>query len=211
MSYAMSIFASKAAFEKLGLQQVAPSTALMYQDCYICENPLNVSAHTALTDAHHSAVRISVCGHMYGKHCLEAWLHTGNTCPICKRMLFEGSSHSLTQYDINGMVRALRRSVDGERALLAIARLMGRQGFERAQQRRNYEQEAAVRVARSRSDFLDDEDLYTSSGGGSSDMDKEEGDEEEGDDEEGDDEEGDDDFEMEGKDNGVALGKDEEL
>jgi hypothetical protein len=146
--YTMSIFATKAAFEELGLQQVAPLAALMYHDCYICKNPLNVSTHTALTDAHHAAVRIGVCGHMHGKHCLEAWLHTGSTCPICKRMLFEGSSHALTQNDINGVVRALRRWVDGERALLAIARLMGKQEFERAQQRRNYEQEAAAREAR---------------------------------------------------------------
>lgn len=209
---AMSIFASKAAFEELGLQQMAPSTALMYHDCYICENPLNVSTHTALTDAHHAAVRIGVCGHMLGKHCLEAWLHTGNTCPICKRMLFEGSSHSLTQSDINGVVRALRRWVDGERALLAIARLMGKQEFERAQQRRNYEQEAAAREARSQLDFLNDEDLYTSSGEESFDMDDEEEDKEEGDD--SDFETEDEDVSIDGEDDdgdGVALDEDEEL
>ena len=127
----MSIFASKAAFEELGLQQMAPSTALMYHDCYICENPLNVSTHTALTDAHHAAVRIGVCGHMLGKHCLEAWLHTGNTCPICKRMLFEGSSHSLTQSDINGVVRpfddrlVLRAVIERAEARRAAADLPG--------------------------------------------------------------------------------------
>lgn len=206
----MSIFATKAAFEELGLQQVAPLAALMYHDCYICKNPLNVSTHTALTDAHHAAVRIGVCGHMHGKHCLEAWLHTGSTCPICKRMLFEGSSHALTQNDINGVVRALRRWVDGERALLAIARLMGKQEFERAQQRRNYEQEAAAREARLQSDFLNDEDLYTSSGEESFDMDEEDDDEEDGDD--SDFEMEDEDVSMDGEDDDdVALDEDEEL
>lgn len=68
----MSTFASKSAFAELDLETVNPSCAQMYQDCYICNSPLNINVNTTATDKHHAAVRIGVCGHMHGQECLSA-------------------------------------------------------------------------------------------------------------------------------------------
>lgn len=164
----MSIFAGKAAFMQLGLEQVAPTNGLIYQDCYICKHPLDVNIHAATSEEHHSAVRIGVCSHMYGKECLAAWLDTGNSCPICRRMLFKASSHSLQQSDINSVARSLGRYVGKARIMSAIARLVGKQELESARLRRDHEKEAReaqVKEAQSRQDAsLDDGDWYPSSG-----------------------------------------------
>jgi|SRR5690242_429654 len=132
----MTVFATKAIFMQLGVEQVAPSTAHMYQDCYICKDPLNVNIHTAATDAHHQAVRISVCGHMHGQECLAAWLDTGNSCPTCKRMLFGATGRSISNFDIEKLLQVLRHRFGEARAISAIARLMKKQERERAQLRR---------------------------------------------------------------------------
>jgi hypothetical protein len=96
----MVVFADKAAFTALGLEAITPSATHLSQDCYICTHPLDVtptSTPTSFTLAHatthlrrpHAAVRIISCSHMHGAQCLDAWLEVSNTCPICKRLLFE--------------------------------------------------------------------------------------------------------------------------
>ena len=165
----MTIFASKAAFMQLGLEQVTPSSAHMYQDCYICKDPLDVNIHKTASDAHHSAVRISVCGHMHGQECLAAWLDAGNSCPTCKRILFEASGLSFTQADISSVVHVLRRLVGEARVMSSIVRLTGKQELERAQLRRTHEEEAKdmeVKEAQSRQDSLLDDDEWMESGDG---------------------------------------------
>ncbi|KAF3051702.1 hypothetical protein E8E11_000096 [Didymella keratinophila] len=140
----MSIFASKAAFVGLGLEAVKPSSAHMYQDCFICKDPLDVNIHPTATDKHHEAVRIGVCGHMHGQECLSAWLDVGNTCPTCKQLLFENSGRGVSQSDINQVVNAMKRhyGVVGENlALAAIARIVGKQEAEQAQQQRIREED----------------------------------------------------------------------
>lgn len=36
------------------------------------------------------------CGHVFGQHCLEHWIieEGGNTCPVCRAVIYEGSSDS---------------------------------------------------------------------------------------------------------------------
>lgn len=146
---------------QLGVEKVAPSTAIMHQDCYICNNPLSVNAHATPTDAHHSAIRIGICGHLHGEECLAAWLHTGNTCPICKRMLFETPGHSLSQDDVNSVIRTMGPLVGEARVMSAIARLMGERDPEYLQLSRDYEEVGEVG---SRQDAeRNDEDWFLSS------------------------------------------------
>ncbi|KAJ4989693.1 hypothetical protein SVAN01_04723 [Stagonosporopsis vannaccii] len=151
----MTIFASKAVFMQLGVEQVMPSTAHMYQDCYICKDPLNVNVHTITTEAHHQAVRVSVCGHMYGQECLSAWLDVGNSCPTCKRMLFEATGRSISQADIDKVLRVLRRYCSEARAMSAIARLMEKQALERVQLRRTHEEDLEKTKAKEQSRLTD--------------------------------------------------------
>lgn len=152
----MAIFASKAAFMQLGVEQVAPSTAHMCQDCYICKKPLDVNIHTVATDAHHQAVRIGVCGHIHGQECLAAWLDAGNSCPTCKRMLFEATGRSVTQSDLNALVHFLRRRVGEARAMAAIARLKEKQDLDRARLRLTHEEDLRKTEAEQAELRLDD-------------------------------------------------------
>lgn len=162
----MTIFTSKSAFVELGLEVVAPSTAHMYQDCYICKDPLDVNIHTTASEMHHEAVRIRVCGHMHGQVCLTAWLDTGNSCPTCKRLLFENSGRGVSQSDINNVVHSLGRMVGEKRVMLAIARLVGKQELERAQLRRTQEEEQkkmkAKKVQAHQEDLMDDNEWMDS-------------------------------------------------
>lgn len=147
----MSIFASKAAFVELGLETVHPPGTHMYQDCHICKDPLDINIYTTATDKHHQAVRIGVCGHMHGQECLAAWLDVGNSCPTCKQPLFENSGRGVSQSDINHVVNAIKRryGVVGEKlATAAIARIVGKQGVEQAQQQRIREEEVKKLKAR---------------------------------------------------------------
>lgn len=162
----MTIFASKSAFVALGLEVVAPSTAHMYQDCYICKDPLDVNIHTTASEMHHEAVRIGVCGHVHGQVCLTAWLDTGNSCPTCKRLLFENSSRGASQSDISNVVHSLGRMVGEKRVMLAIARLVGKQELERAQLRRTQEEEQkkmkAKEVQAHQEDLMEDDEWMDS-------------------------------------------------
>ncbi|KAJ4381720.1 hypothetical protein N0V86_003085 [Didymella sp. IMI 355093] len=192
----MSILANKAAFVELGLEIIAPSSAHMYQDCHICKDPLSVNAHKTATDKHHTAVRIGVCGHMHGQECLLAWLDVSNSCPTCKRLLFEGSNRAVSQSDINNVVYSLRRLFGEKRVMAAIARLAGKREAEQAQQQRTREEEVKklkAKEIRAQNDLMDDDDWMNSDDG-----------EDFG-------EEDDEDFEMgdEDEDGGVAL--DEEV
>jgi hypothetical protein len=164
----MSIFADKAAFVELGLDVIAPSSAHMYQDCYICKDPLNVNVHTTATDKHHAAVRIGVCGHMHGQECLSAWLDVGNSCPTCKRLLFEGSNRAVSQSDINKVVYSLRHLFGEKRVMAAIARLAGKRVAEQAQQQRTREEEVKKLKAKeiqAQNNLMDDADWMNSDDG----------------------------------------------
>lgn len=199
----MSMFASKAAFVELGLETIKPSGAHMYQDCYICKDPLDVNLYTTATDKHHEAVRIGVCGHMHGQECLSAWLDVGNSCPTCKQLLFENSSRGVSQSDISHVVKTMKRrfGVYGEKlAKAAIARIVGKQEAEQVQQQRIREEEVKKlkdREAQAQhGNSLDDEDWMNDSDA------KEDFGEDFGEDEDGDFEMGDDEAEDEG---GVLL------
>ncbi|KAF3044262.1 hypothetical protein E8E12_001155 [Didymella heteroderae] len=161
----MSIFASKAAFVELGLEVVTPSTAHMYQDCFICKDPLDVNIHSTATAKHHAAVRIGVCGHVHGQECLSLWLDVGNSCPTCKHLLFEDSGRRVSQSDAEHVVYFVKRmfGVVGEkRAMAAIVRLVGKQEAEQARQQRIRGE--AVKNAKAKElqapqdDFVDDDD-----------------------------------------------------
>ncbi|UPX15259.1 uncharacterized protein EKO05_0005714 [Ascochyta rabiei] len=166
----MTIFADKAALMALGLEAVRPSSALVYQDCYICKNPLQVNLRTAgpSYDAYHPAVRVVACGHMHGQACLEAWLDTGSSCPTCRKKLFDTPGYSVSQADIKSVVRKLGRLVSIERVRSSIARVMSKQELERAQLRRTREREqlqkAKEKKARSYQDDLMDDDEWLDSG-----------------------------------------------
>jgi hypothetical protein len=139
----MTVFASKAGFLVLGLEHIKPSSAHMSQDCFICKCPLDITACTATNSftTPHSAVRIIACGHTHGQECLEAWLETGTSCPTCKRILFEASGNSISQADIDSVVRTLRHMVDEARIIMSIVRLVGRQEYEQALLQRTHDEE----------------------------------------------------------------------
>lgn len=186
----MTLFANRAVFMQLGLEAVAPSVAHMYQDCYICKDPLDVNIHTTASITHHAAVRIHACGHMHGQECLAAWLDAGNSCPTCKRMLFETSTRSVSQADINHVVHSMRRMVGEKRVMASVARLVGKQELERAQLRRTQEvdmQKIKAKEAQARQDDLEDDDdwMAESDDAGDFDMDVDEDFEVDEEDEEG--------------------------
>lgn len=211
----MSIFASKAAFVELGLETIRPSSAHMYRDCYICKDPLDINIHATATEKHHAAVLIGVCGHMHGQECLSSWLDISNSCPTCKQLLFEKSGREVSQSDINHVVNTMKRrfGLYGEKvAMAAIARTVGEQEAEQAQQQRLREEEVKklkTREAQAQQgdslDEDDDEDWMNDS-----DVEEEFGEDDDGDfemGEDGEDEDDDDDDD----DGGVLLDEDVEL
>lgn len=164
----MTIFANKAAFMQLGLEQVNPSAGLIFQDCYICKDPLDVHIHTGAYDTHHPAVRIFTCGHLHGKECLSAWLDTSNSCPTCKRTLFTASGRPPSQSDITSIVRTLGRVAGKARVLSALTRLTSRQELERARLLHTHKEETremqAMEVGSHHDALMEDGDWYPSSG-----------------------------------------------
>lgn len=135
----MAVFASKLAFEQLGLDYITPSLNLSPQTCHICTDPLDVTLHphshegATPSNAHHAAVRIGVCGHLHGAECLAAWLESSNACPTCRRVLFEPCGSAVRQVDVSGVVNVLGRRVGVGRVLLAVARVV--EGWERERER----------------------------------------------------------------------------
>lgn len=47
-----------------------------------------VNPEAAIPYAHHTAVRIKSCGHVFGSRCLQEWLSARRTCPLCRTELF---------------------------------------------------------------------------------------------------------------------------
>jgi hypothetical protein len=141
----MTIFASKDAFLGLGLEKVKPSETHMSQDCSICTKSLavhhNHSSPQSKLRGYHTAVRITSCGHMHGKNCLNAWLDVGNTCPTCKRTLFEITGDPITQQDMNDIVHTLGPKYGEARVAIAVVAVMQKREREHADVRRYHEQE----------------------------------------------------------------------
>ena len=135
----MPVFASKDAFIHLGLEKLQPSPIHISQDCYICLNPLAVhSSHTTNTPISHndtsssssassnfhSAVRITRCDHVFGEACLTTWLNVGNTCPMCRSLLFEKEQpHDIALLE-SEMRRMLGREVADERYVANLRRFL---------------------------------------------------------------------------------------
>lgn len=151
----MTIYASKIAFIVLGLEQVAPSNAHMYQDCYICKDPLDININTKASAAHHSAVRIRDCGHMHGQDCLNAWLDAGNCCPTCKHFLVDPSGHSVSEVDITSVMHKLRHQFSQGLIVAAIARFIERRKGQRAELHRARDEEMRMRKAQEARDHQD--------------------------------------------------------
>ncbi|KAH7396643.1 hypothetical protein DE146DRAFT_43395 [Phaeosphaeria sp. MPI-PUGE-AT-0046c] len=143
----MTVFATKDAFFGLGLEKVEPSSAHISQDCSVCTKPLAVhhkdsSPQLALRGLH-KAVRITACGHMHGSDCLLAWLSTGNSCPTCRRILFEANNDTITQDDANEVVHVLGPHFGEARVMVAIAKMMQNEEKEHVDARRYHDQEVA--------------------------------------------------------------------
>lgn len=140
----MSIFANKDTFLGLGVEKVEASPAHMSQDCSICTKPLAVhhkdSSPQSTLRGFHQAVRVIVCGHIHGSDCLSAWLSVGNTCPTCKRILFEGDKDKITQDDVNEIVHTLGPLFGEARIMGSIANMMNNQEQAHAMARRYHEQ-----------------------------------------------------------------------
>ena len=60
------------------------------QTCVICmESCGTMSDETGLLEL---AIRLPLCKHVVGSGCIAKWLHTNNTCPLCRRVLFSTQS-----------------------------------------------------------------------------------------------------------------------
>ncbi|KAL1801392.1 hypothetical protein ACET3X_001734 [Alternaria dauci] len=167
----MTVFGSKQDFNSLGLEKFRQSHAHASQDCTICLRPLAVHpTKDGIPDPKcHEAVRISACGHIIGKICLDAWLDVGHTCPACNRLLFEAAGDPITQADVTSILRLLGPYFDEDVILAVIARLVVRQEQECARMRQAHEIEMERikaeemeanndRFALSEEDFLDSGD-----------------------------------------------------
>jgi hypothetical protein len=188
----MTIFACKDAFLDLGLEGVTLSVAHVSQDCSICRKPLAVHDNHASPQStlrgYHSTVRISTCGHMHGEVCLKAWLDVGNSCPTCKRILFEHGGDPITQQDVNKLVYTLGPLYGERRVMAAVVGIVQKQEREQAMLRRYHEQEVAkqrIEDAKARDDefTLGEEDFLDSDGDMDFDEDDGDGYDEDGDEE----------------------------
>lgn len=169
----MTVFASKDVFADLGVKDIKPSHAQASQDCPICLDPLAVhpSHTTSQSSKHHAAIRITACGHVVGKECLDAWLDVGYSCPYpeCNRLLFEARSDPITQQDVTNILRMLGPYFDEDQLVSILARLVARQEQEHARLRRLHEAEIgrtrAQEVQTRFEEFqLTDEDFVDSDG-----------------------------------------------
>ncbi|KAI4684548.1 uncharacterized protein J4E84_006538 [Alternaria hordeiaustralica] len=128
-------------FNSLGLEQVQQSHAHASQDCTICRHPLALhpTKSKPAESKLHRAVRIAACGHIVGQQCLDAWLEVGNTCPTCKRLLFEPTGGPITQQDINNILRTLGPQYGEDAIMAVVARRVARQEYEHARMRQAHE------------------------------------------------------------------------
>lgn len=128
-------------FVRLGLEQVSLSETHASQDCAICSAPLALHPSDAIKShsEYHASVRVFACGHILGQECLDAWLDSGNSCPVCNRMLFEFTGDWITQHDVNKIVHDLGLSYGEHRVVAAVARFSDRQKADRARLRNSNE------------------------------------------------------------------------
>lgn len=62
--------------KKLGkYQKIKPNDPTLNEDCSICLDKFNVGFYK----------RILECGHSFHKKCVDKWLKTHTTCPICRK------------------------------------------------------------------------------------------------------------------------------
>ncbi|USP81474.1 hypothetical protein yc1106_08748 [Curvularia clavata] len=128
----MTLFAEKQVFKLLGLEAIQPSPLHTSQDCSICTKPLAMQPSPAQEEYSnsklHAAVRITACSHIVGEECLDAWLDTGNSCPICRRELFDAKGEAVTQQDIERIIHSLSRYYDIYIVTASILRVIKRSG-----------------------------------------------------------------------------------
>jgi hypothetical protein len=129
----MSIYATKAAFFAEGMTPCPIPYGK--PDCTICmekfdsdENETILAVTTVSTvDTNnsraepiedHSPIRVPCCSNVLGRHCLELWLKTGNSCPFCRAEFFPKCTirHRLANM-VETAVRtavetAMRRAID---------------------------------------------------------------------------------------------------
>ena len=121
-------FNSYSEFVGRGMEAICLDAPSASTDCHICTDPLIVNTPT---DRHppnfHEAVRVGVCGHVYGKVCLIEWLKTGNSCPICKRVLFPKlDDEPISEADVDSVIDALRHLFDEATIVHAVLRVIER-------------------------------------------------------------------------------------
>ncbi|EAT85969.1 hypothetical protein HBH56_024090 [Parastagonospora nodorum] len=167
----MTVYASKAAFQSLGLETIKLSSTNLTQDCSICQQPLamhpNHTSPRSLQRGYHPTVHINACGHTHGALCLSAWLDVGNSCPTCARILFKTISDAIAQQDINDIVHTLGPEYGEARVMVSVVGVMQTREREREALRRIHEfevdaQKRRDREARDREFALGDEDFLDS-------------------------------------------------
>jgi hypothetical protein len=164
----MTVFFNKNSFTSLGLEPIVPLPSHISQGCTICLQPLAVyydhASPQKVEKGHHSAFRIASCGHIHGKTCLSAWLDVGNSCPTCKRVLFEPNNEPLTQRDIDSVMRHLAPVYGPGRMMAALTAHVDKQEAENAARHRLHEQDVARQRNNARAnDFtLDGDDFLDS-------------------------------------------------
>jgi hypothetical protein len=94
--------------------------------------------------------------------CLSAWLEVGNSCPTCKRILFE-PNEPVTQQDINFVMRRLGPVYGRPNVMTAIAAYIHKQQEEHAARHRYHEQEVALQRKKD-GDSRDDDNDFTLNG-----------------------------------------------
>ena len=136
----MTVFSGKEAFKCFGLEPMKPSHAHASQDCPICLDPLALHLNQPRRPQSnlHAAVRITACGHLVGKECLDAWIDVGHTCPTCNRLIFGATGDPITQEDVNNVTQSLVPEY-GERAvMMVVARFMAHQEREYVRQKQTH-------------------------------------------------------------------------
>jgi len=53
--------------------------------CAVCQNPLDGCAPGSTFPGDDSPVIWGKCKHAFHLHCINSWLGTNNSCPICRR------------------------------------------------------------------------------------------------------------------------------
>jgi len=147
------IYNTKEEFLVIGVEAATLNPYAIHTDCEICLQPLqmfpdvpatqqNGSSPTSSTDstAVHPALHILACRHVIGTDCLIAWLETGNTCPICSRILFTPPSEQpISQEEVNWVVAALEPLIGEERLYRWVAKHMAKGMAEEVRKKRMYE------------------------------------------------------------------------